>query len=175
MRKDLQQPTPRSRSHTVESRMAIHQHPIHPMLVVYPVAFLSVVVVADGLFLLLGQPFWALAAFWLNAAGLALGLLAGAVGMFDMFLIRVVRRHVSAWNHFIVAVMVLAVAAGGVWLRLPDPVAAVWPWGLVMSTLLAMLVPVAGWLGGTLSFRHGIGVYGDEEGHDHGDSEPPEE
>jgi len=24
-------------------------------------------------------------------------------------------------------------------------------------------VMVAGWLGGTLSFRHGIGVYGDEE------------
>ena len=60
MRKDLQQPTPRSRSHTVESRMAIQQHPIHPMLVVYPIAFLSVVVVADGLFLLLEQPFWAL-------------------------------------------------------------------------------------------------------------------
>lgn len=164
MPEQLGQPVPRTRSHTVQSRMAIKKHPIHPMLVVYPVAFLSVVVVADALFLLTLAGFWAQVAFWLNVAGLGVGLLAGAVGMFDMFLLPVVRRHVSAWNHFIVAVMLLAVAAAGVWLRLPDPAAAIWPWGLLLSSVMALLVMVAGWLGGTLSFRHGIGVYGDEHG-----------
>lgn len=163
MRKDLKQPVPRTRSHTVESVLAIAKHPIHPMLVTFPIAFLSMVVVTDVLYLWLDAPFWAELSFWLNVGGLGMGVLAGIVGTIDMMSIRVVRRHVSAWNHFIVAVMVLAMAALGVWLRLPDPVAAVWPWGLLSSAVMALLVMVAGWLGGTLSFRHGIGVYGDEE------------
>ncbi len=163
MRKDLKQPVPDTQTHHVESVVAIAKHPIHPMLVTFPIAFLSVVVLTDGLYLWLRTPFWAELSFWLNVAGLAMGLLAGVFGTLDMMSIRVVRRHVSAWNHFIVAVMVLAMAALGVWLRWPDPVAAVWPWGLLSSAMMALLVGVAGWLGGTLSFRHGVGVYGDEE------------
>lgn len=175
MRKQLEQPVPRTRSHSVESRMSIMHHPIHPMLVVYPVALLSLVVVTDLLFLWTGEAFWAQVGYWLNAAGLGIGLIAGLVGMFDMFSLRVVRRHVSAWNHFIVAVMVLAMAAAGVWLRAPDAQAAVWPWGLLLSSVTFVLVMIAGWLGGTLSFRHGIGVYGDEQTRAPGDDEPPEE
>ncbi|PBJ83948.1 hypothetical protein CMZ84_05610 [Lysobacteraceae bacterium NML93-0399] len=163
MRKDLKQPVPRTQSHTVESVLAIAKHPIHPMLVTFPIAFLSMVVVTDVLYLWLGADFWAELSFWLNVAGLGFGVLAGIVGTLDMMSIRVVRRHVSAWNHFIVAVMVLAMAALGVWLRLPGHAEAVWPWGLLSSATMALLVMVAGWLGGTLSFRHGVGVYGDEE------------
>lgn len=148
---------------TVPSRIALRRHPLHPMLVVYPVAFLSMLVVTDAVFLWRGDAFWALASFWLNAAGLALGLLAGIIGMADLFLLPAIRRHVAAWSHFIAAVMLLALAAAGLWLRWPDPVAAVWPWGLLLSTLTLVLVMIAGWLGGTLSFRHGIGVYGGDE------------
>jgi uncharacterized membrane protein len=171
MRDELEQPVPTTRSHTVASRMAILQHPIHPMLVVFPIAFLSMVFATDLLYLWLDDVFWARVSWWLNVAGLAMGLLAGAVGMADMFWIRVVRRHVSAWNHFIVAVMMLAMAAAGVWLRAPDPVAAVWPWGLMLSSATLVLVMIAGWLGGTLSFRHGIGVYGDQHGDDDDDDD----
>lgn len=173
MRKELEQPIPRTRSHTVASRMAIQQHPIHPMLVVYPIALLSLLPATDLLYLWRGEAFWAQVSWWLNVAGLATGVVAGVVGMFDMFLIRVVRRHVSAWNHFIVAVMMLAMAAAGIWLRAPDPVAAVWPWGMVQSSATFALVMVAGWLGGTLSFRHGIGVYGDDHEASERDDAPP--
>ncbi len=175
MRKTLKQPVPRTRSHTVESRMSIAKHPIHPMLVVYPVALLSLVLVTDLAYLWQGDAFWARLSYWLCVAGLGLGVLAGVVGTLDMFMIRVVRRHVSAWSHFIAAVMVLALAAAGVWLRAPDPVAAVWPWGLLLSAVMAAMVMVAGWLGGTLSFRHGIGVYGDEDTRERSGDVPPAE
>ncbi|WP_024889067.1 DUF2231 domain-containing protein [Luteimonas huabeiensis] len=177
MRRRLEPPKPKTVSHSVRSRMAIAKHPLHPMLVVYPIALLSLVLPADLLSLWLQQPFWAQTAYWMNAVGLAVGLLAGAIGTADMFLIRVVRRHVSAWNHFIVAVMLLAVAGLGVWLRAPDPVAAVWPWGVLQSGLMLLLVMIAGWLGGTLSFRHGIGVYGDDDNpHAHeAEDRPPAE
>lgn len=167
MRDQLQQPKPRRRSHTVASKVAIANHPIHPMLVVYPVALLTLVPVTDALYLWRDEAFWAQVSFWLTAVGFVAGVCAGLVGMADMFAIRVVRRHVSAWNHFIVAVMALALAGTGLGLRWPDPVAAIWPWGLLLGLATFVAVMVAGWLGGTLSFRHGIGVYGDED-----DNEP---
>lgn len=176
MRKTLEQPKPSTTTHSVRSRVAIAKHPLHPMLVVYPVALLSLVFPADLLSLWFDTVFWSQTAFWLNAVGLAIGIVAGIAGTADMFLIRVVRQHVSAWNHFIVAVMVLAMAGLGVWLRAPDPAAAVWPWGLLQSGVLMLLVMVAGWLGGTLSFRHGIGVYGEGNPHEHeAEDKPPAE
>ena len=158
--KDLKQPVAKGRTPAVESVMAIAKHPIHPMLVAFPIAFLSVSPLADLVYLWLEDLFWARVGLWLNIGGLALGVLAGIVGALDLLLVRVARRHVSAWSHFIAAVMVLGLAALGVWLRLPDPAAAVWPWGLLQSLTMAGMVVVAGWLGGTLSFHHGIGVYG---------------
>lgn len=176
MRETLEQPQGKEQSHTVPSRMALHKHPIHPMLVVYPIALLSLVVVTDVLHLWHGADFWAQASFWMSAVGLALGLVAAFFGTFDLFLIREVRLHVSAWTHMIAAVMVLALAAAGVWVRWPDPVAAVWPWGLLVSSVMLLLVMVAGWLGGTLSFRHGIGVFGelDQNAGKHKDAPPAE-
>ncbi len=176
MRETLKQPTPARQSHTAPSRMALFKHPIHPMLVVYPIALLSLVVVTDVLHLWHGPNFWALASFWMSAVGLAMGLVAAFFGTFDLFLIREVRRHVSAWTHMIAGVMVLALAALNVWVRWADPVAAVWPWGLMASSFMLLLVMVAGWLGGTLSFRHGIGVYGelDPDAYE-GDDSPPAE
>lgn len=174
MRRSLKQPVPDHRSHTVASRVAIRQHPLHPILVVYPVAALTLLPLADVLYLLLGDPFWATAAWWLSVLGLGGGLFAAVFGILDMFLIRVVRRHVSAWIHFIAGVMLLALAAAGVSLRLPDPAAAIWPWGLLLSGVGMVMVVIVGWLGGALTFRHGIGVYGykaaEEEG---GDDAPP--
>lgn len=172
--KDLKQPVAKDRAPAVESVMAIAKHPIHPMLVAFPIAFLSMSPLADLVFLWLRDPFWARAGLWLNIGGLGLGVVAGIVGALDLVLVRVARRHVSAWSHFIAAVMVLGLAALGVWLRLPDPAAAVWPWGLLQSLVMAGMVVVAGWLGGTLSFHHGIGVYGHtKRGEDPGDDAPP--
>jgi uncharacterized membrane protein len=162
MRKSLRQPVPEDRSPSVESRVAIHRHPLHPVVVVYPIACLTLLLPADVLYLWSGDGFWAGVAWWLNVVGLGAGLLAAVLGICDMFLIRVARRHVSAWSHFIAGVMLLALAAMGVWLRYPDPAAAGW-WALLQSAPTALLVGVVGWLGGTLTFGHGIGIYGHRE------------
>jgi len=162
MRNTLKQPVPEQRSPSVESRVAIHRHPLHPIVVVYPIACLTLLLPADVVFLWSGDAFWADVAWWLNLVGLAAGLLAAILGISDMFLIRVARRHVSAWSHFIAGVMLLALAALGVWLRYPDPAAAGW-WALLQSAATAGMVLVVGWLGGTLTFGHGIGVYGHRE------------
>ncbi len=171
LRPSKKPPPPKLYTRNVPSVIAIQKHPIHPMLVVFPIAFLSTMLLTDIAYLVLGDPFWAVLSFWLNLAGLVMGVLAGLVGIGDFLSLRAIRNHVSAWGHFIGAMMLLALAAAGVWLRWSDPVAAIWPWALLMSAVTAPAVLVVGWLGGTLTFRHGVGVYGekppepDEEGH----------
>ncbi|KFN45304.1 hypothetical protein P873_02455 [Arenimonas composti TR7-09 = DSM 18010] len=174
MRRELRQPRSGQTAHTVASRVAVFKHPIHPMLVVFPVAFLSTPLLTDLLFLWLQQPYWAVTSYWLVVGGLAMGLFAACFGIADMFLLRSVRRHVSAWNHFIAGVMLLALAAAGVWWRHGDPLAAVWPFGLLLAAVTAGMTFVTGWLGGTLSFRHGVGVYGEgDPAEDAGDDSEP--
>lgn len=159
MRKSLKQPVAPERSPSVQSRVAIKRHPLHPIVVVYPIVGLSLLLPADLAALWSGDPFWAKAAWWLNLLGLAGGMLAALLGLLDMLLIRVARRHVSVWSHFIAGVMLLALAALGVWMRAADTAASP-PGALLQSTLCLLMVLVVGWLGGTLTFGHGIGVYG---------------
>jgi uncharacterized membrane protein len=143
----------------IPSKVALMQHPLHPMVVVFPIAFLMAAPVTDALFWWLADDFWARVSFWLLVAGLGMGVLAALLGTADFLLMREVRRHVAGWSHFIVAIMGLSLAATNVQLRWADPVAAALPWGLLVSALTAMVIGVAGWLGGTLTFRHGIGTY----------------
>jgi len=150
---------PEAHENPIPSKVAIFQHPLHPMVVVFPVSFLITVLFTDLAFWWRGEVFWAEVSFWLLVAGFALGVLAALLGMADFFLMREVRRHVTGWSHFIAGIMTLALAGTNLQLRWADPVAAVLPWGVVVSAMLLMLVLVTGWLGGTLTFRHGIGTY----------------
>lgn len=174
MRKSLKQPVPENRSPSVESRVAFMRHPLHPIVVVYPIVCLSLLLPADLAYLWTGDAFWARAAWWLNVLGLASGLGAAVLGMLDMLLIRVARRHVSVWNHFVAGVMLLALAALGVWLRVLDT-HVVSTWAVVQSALCLLMVLVVGWLGGTLTFGHGIGVYGHTAKAQPSDDEAPAE
>lgn len=161
---------------TVPSTVAIRQHPIHPMLVIYPIGFLSSALATDLAYWYTAEAFWAVVSFWLVLAGFVVALLAAAVGMIDFFTMVQVRRHVSAWNHFLCGIMVISIAAASLLLRLEDPVAAVLPWGLFLSAVLLPMVMVTGWLGGTLTFRHSIGAFSrdiDREDLDSGGSPRP--
>jgi uncharacterized membrane protein len=142
------------------SRVKLHNHPVHPMLVVYPIAFFSSSFPADLLYVLHGATFWAWLALLLNAMGTALGLLAAAVGLVDFVGIPRVRRRTTGWSHLIAGLALLGLGFTSTLLRLADPATMVMPIGLAMSAAMLALTVVTGWLGGTLSFRYGIGAYG---------------
>ena len=143
----------------VPSTVTVMRHPVHPMMVVFPLSFMTSTLLADVLYLVTERAFWAEASLWLAAGGLLSGLAAGMVGMIDFFTMPAVRRRVIAWSHFLAAVMALALAGANVQLRWDDPAAAVWPVGLMLAGTMAAIVGFAGWLGGTLTFKHGIGSY----------------
>ncbi len=143
----------------VTSRIAIFKHPLHPMLVVFPIAFLTMLPLADLVFWWTGDDFWARLAFWLAVGGFAGGALAAVAGLLDFMLVRRARDHLVGWTHMLTAVMGLAMAAANAQLRWDDPAGGALPWGLVLSAVTALMIAIAGWMGGTLTFAHGIGTY----------------
>lgn len=147
---------------STRSFVAVAQHPVHPMLVTFPIAYLFGAFASDLVFWWSGDPFWARVSLWVIGAGLAMGTLAALAGTLDFLLVREIRLHVTSWSHFLAAVMMLALTAANWWMRVPDPVSAVLPWGLFLSGVTALALSIAGWLGGKLVFEHNVGI-GDEE------------
>jgi uncharacterized membrane protein len=140
------------------STAAIAGHPIHPMLIPFPVAFLPAALVTDIVYAWTANEFWAQASFWLLAGGLVTGALAAIFGLIDFFTIQRVRDHTAGWLHFLGNATVLVLTAVNLWLRWANEVDAVTPWGVLVSLAVTILLVITGWYGGELSYRHKVGV-----------------
>lgn len=145
------------------THVALVQHPLHPMLVNFPVAFLTTVVLSDLAYIFLGDPFWAGMSFWLLTGGTVMGVIAGVTGTIELLAVGRIRRRTASWSHFVAAVMLLSVAATNCGWRIDQPEAAITPWGLILSVMGLTLVGVAAWLGGELVFAHHVGIHPHEE------------
>jgi uncharacterized membrane protein len=141
----------------IQSRAAIAGHPVHPMMIHFPVAALLGLVAADAAYLYSGDPFWARSGLWLAGVGAIGGWLASLTGAIDLITVRRVRWLVAGWCHAILAVMMLSVATLNWLLRLDSP-ETVFPWGVYLSLLTAVLIAAASALGGQLVYEHAVGV-----------------
>ena len=142
----------------VPSTAAVAGHPLHPMLIPFPIAFLVGAFAADLVYWGTLSAFWAHGALWLVGAGLVTGVLAAALGLVDFFTIARARNHTIGWIHFLGNAVVLALAFVSLILRIGNPAEAVLPWGLAFTAVMTVLLVVTGWYGGELSYRHKIGV-----------------
>jgi uncharacterized membrane protein len=142
-------------------------HPIHPILVPFPIAFLTGALGADIGYLITGDPFWARAGIWLVGIGLLTGFLAALPGLVDFFTIQNARRR-AGWLHLGGNAVVLALAFVSLLLRWEDPAGAVWATGFVLSLVIVALLGITGWYGGELSYRYRVGVTERQPGADLG-------
>ncbi len=136
---------------------AVAGHPLHPMLVVLPIGALVGAAVSDWIYLFGGNDFWAIAAFWLVAAGLVTGLIAAAAGVIDFMSVERARTMGIAWAHAVGNVIALGLVLVSFLMRRDNPADPPTA-AIVMSTIVFAILAVTGWLGGELTFRHGIGV-----------------
>ncbi|MEC4894659.1 MAG: DUF2231 domain-containing protein [Oscillatoria sp. PMC 1051.18] len=144
----------------IVSTVAIAGHPIHPIIVTFPVGFLSGAAGSDLAYWLTGELFWARASFWLVGIGLLSGILAAIIGMFDFTKIKRVRQRNAGWAHMYINITALVMTAINFGLRLGDLESVIVPTGLALSVVIATLLGIGGWFGGELTFRHKIGVVG---------------
>lgn len=148
--------------HGVESTAAIAGHPLHHMLIVFPVAFLIGAFATDIALSATGNPFWAEASYWLLIAGIVTAVVAAVPGMIDFATIDRVRRLWISWTHMFANLVVVGVALVNVGVRLDDPVASAQEWGIWLSGLQTLLLLFSGWLGGEMAYRYRIGAIQDD-------------
>jgi uncharacterized membrane protein len=140
------------------SRMSVARHPIHPMLIHFPVAFLLGLVGSDLAYVYLADPFWARVGLWLAGLGSLSGWLAGLAGFVDLVLVRHINNLVNAWSHALLAVMTLSLASFN-WLLRFNEKTGFNDWCLYVSLMTAALISITSILGGHLVYQHGVGVH----------------
>jgi uncharacterized membrane protein len=147
-----------------KSTASIAGHPIHPMLVPFPITFFVAALICDVIYWRTGNPGWVTASLWLLGGGLIMAALAAVAGLIDVLGEPRIRALNDAWYHAGGNVVVVLIEAYNWYSRYVSGEAAVLPTGLILSLVAAGLLLFTGWKGGELVFRHRVGVT-DEETH----------
>ena len=143
----------------MESRVKLFGHPVHPMLIVYPLGLLSMAVIFDILYLIFNNRLLPTASYYMIAAGVLGGLLAAIFGFVDWLALPNNSRakNIGGW-HGLGNVLIVVLFIVSWFLRsgnvdfVPDGLA------LTLSFAGAALALVTGWIGGELVYRLGVGV-----------------
>jgi uncharacterized membrane protein len=147
----------------MQSKVKFAGHPVHPMLVAFPLGLLTTGVIFDIMFLVSGNAVWTLVSYFMIGAGVIGGLAAALFGWLDWLAIPSGTRakRIGLW-HGLGNVMVLALFGLSWALRRENPVLP--PTGAIIAGLVAVvLTAMTAWLGGELVDRLGVGV--DEGAH----------
>ena len=142
----------------MESRAKLFGHPIHPMLIPFPLGLLTTSFIFDVIYLLTDNGKWSEIAFWMIAAGVIGGLAAAVFGLIDWLAIPSGTRakSVGLWHGAgnVVVVVVFIVS----WLLRADAPGEPGAVPIILSLLGVGLAGLTGWLGGELVDRLGVGV-----------------
>jgi uncharacterized membrane protein len=138
---------------------AVGGHPIHPMLIPFPVAFLVGTLASDLAFWGTRSAFWAQASLWLVGAGIVMALVAALAGFTDFLGEERIRDLNTAWYHMIGNLTVVVIAIVNLLLRyFQGADAAILPWGLVLSFVTVGTLLFTGWMGWDMVYRHRVGI-----------------
>jgi uncharacterized membrane protein len=146
---------------TMASPASIMGHPIHPMLIPFPIALWVFSLVADIIYLWRGNTGWEWMAYWTLLAG-CIGAVAAAIfGIIDYFSIKDKEvSKVATWHARINVLALLLFAASwylrrGVDFENPNGKLTI---PIVLSVVGVIAVTISGWLGGELVFKYGVAV-----------------
>jgi uncharacterized membrane protein len=149
-------PTPHRHHPSATARIA--GHPIHTMIVPFPLVCYCLTVLTDAMFLKTQQIQWSNFSAWLLAVGVVTAILAAIAGSIDFWANRGIREQKSAWPHALGNSLALLLAIWNLMVHGHDAYTSVYPTGMILSVITALLVIVTAWLGGELVYRRGVGV-----------------
>jgi uncharacterized membrane protein len=143
----------------MESRVKLFGHPVHPMLIVFPVGLLSTAVIFDILYLVTQNPVLATVSFYMIAAGAVGGLLAAIFGLIDWLALPNNSRAKSIGGWHGIGNFVIVVLFAVSWLMRGDnPNFVPDSFAMILSFAGFALALITAWIGGELVYRLGVGV-----------------
>jgi uncharacterized membrane protein len=146
----------------MESPASIVGHPIHPMLIPFPIALWVFSLIADVIYLWRGNPIWRdYIAFYTLLGGIIGAAAAAVFGIIDWLAIkdREVKK-IADW-HARLNVIALLIFAASFYLRTTNGsqmVSGNYTIPFLLSVVGVILISISGYLGGELVFRHGVAV-----------------
>lgn len=140
------------------STAQIAQHPLHPMLVPVPIVCFIGALLTDIMYCVTAEIMWADFSAWLLVVGVIIGVLAAIAGLVDLLGSPAIRSLAPAWPHALGNVAVLVLAFFNALIHTRDAWTSVVPTGLILSIITVLILPVTGWLGWAMVYRHGVGV-----------------
>lgn len=147
----------------MHSKARLFGHPVHQMLIVFPLGLLATSLVFDIVYLATDNGRFADISFWMIASGIIGGLIAAVFGLIDWLAIpKQTRAKRLGALHGIGNVIVTGLFIVS-WLVRYDAPATPGVAPIVLSIIAVALALVTGWMGGELIDRLAIGV--DEGAH----------
>jgi uncharacterized membrane protein len=144
----------------MESKAKFLGHPLHQMLIVFPLGLLATAVIFDVLTLLTRDPKWTQMAYYMIGAGLIGGLVAAIFGFIDWLAIPAKTRakRIGSFHGLGNAAVMVIFALSWLLRSTPDAVGNPGIMAYVLSFLGFGLAAFTGWLGGELVDRLSVGV-----------------
>ncbi len=141
----------------------LNKHPVHPMIVAFPIAFYTLTPIAFAVFNWLNaDPFWFRLGYFCNMAGIGTAILAAVPGFLDWLIgipkdTAAKRRgliHMSLNVSALVLFIISALSLRGMWMNSPLSVGGPF-WLSLVGVILTMAAGYHGW---EMIARHKMGV-----------------
>src|SRR5262245_20572934 len=142
------------------SPASIREHPIHPMLIVFPIALWIFSLACDVCYYAGSRnEFWKSAAFYSIAGGIIGAVLAAVPGFINYLSITNRETKKIATTHMTLNLVVVALFLFNLGIRYNyNPATSPEMFGVVLSVVAIALMAVSGWLGGSLVYVHHVGI-----------------
>src|SRR2546423_1897056 len=140
----------------MSSPASIGKHPVHPMLVAFPIGLWVFALVCDIVRLFGGAQVWSTVALYAIGGGIVGALLAAIPGFIDYLSIDEAEMKRIATTHLLLGLGSVVIFGLNFWLRFRLEEGSKIP--LLLSILGVLVIGFGGWLGGEMVYVKGMAV-----------------
>src|SRR6059058_1283772 len=141
----------------MSSPASIKGHPLHPVLVAFPIGLWIFSIISDLIFKFgYGSPVWNDVAFYTLAGGIVGALVAALPGLIDLLSIQDPKSKSIGIYHMIINLLAVTLYCVNFWLRMQRAPGDNLP--IILSVIGVGLIIISGWLGGEMVYVRGVAV-----------------
>ncbi len=144
----------------MSSPASIAKHPIHPMLIVFPIGLWVFSLACDIIYRAVGGQVWVDVAFYCMAGGIVGALVAAVPGFIDLWAMGKCRAKQIGVVHMSLNLLVTVLFVVDLFIRVSNRSAGLPPASsaFILSIVSVILLVASGWLGGEMVYVEGVAV-----------------